>query len=191
MFCEDKRYFLKLLHIHFYQTFILQTIIKIKIVHFYLHKYLITQPPQRRDFRKIIKFCLKSCGSHPSCARICCYKKSFETSPRAFEKMRGLSSHCVRKSWKLDSRTKMMNPDWCSKLWCCLLAVSLATKRERGEPNFWTPPGQTVFSWELNSQFFVVWRQNLLRVTFEEENIINFFVKTTFESDVIYNGTRI
>ena len=71
------------------------------------------------------------------------------------------------------------------------LQFPLATKRERGEPNFWTPPGQTVFSWELNSQFFVVWRQNLLRVTFEEENIINFFVKTTFESDVIYNGTRI
>ena len=48
-----------------------------------------------------------------------------------------------------------MNPDWCSKLWCCLLAVSLATKRERGEPNFWTPPGQTVFSWELNSHFLL------------------------------------
>ena len=84
-----------------------------------------------------------------------------------------------------------MNPDWCSKVWCCLLAVSPCNKTRARWAEFLDSARSDCILLRTQLTFFVVWRQNLLRVTFEEENIINFFVKTTFESDVIYNGTSL
>ena len=122
------------------------------------HQIINSNTPKDVNLRKIIKYCLKFCGSippyHPSSARNCCYEKRFETSPR--------SKRCgLFVVFKLNSNW-MMNPaDWCCCVWCC--TVSLATKtRARRWAEFLDSARSDCILLRIQLTFFV-WRQQKLR----------------------------
>ena len=141
------------------------------------HQIINSNTPKDVNLRKIIKYCLKFCGSippyHPSSARNCCYEKRFETSPRS--KRCGLFC-CVQAELELNDE-----PCWLVLL-CVVLHSFPCNKNESAAVSRIFGLRQVrLYSPENSTHIFcLASTKTKKKVTFEEEEENNI----EFESDV-------